>query len=432
MRAPFFFTPIKMSVFRKTLFSKNFFTLWSSQVISEFGDKLNQMALVALVYTKAPGSVAAMAKLVFFVVVPVFLIGPVAGAYVDRWNRKKVMIISDIIRGSVVLVIPFFAVKGMMAVVYVLIFLSFSATRFFLPSKMAIIPSVVEDDNLLAANSLTSTTRVIASALGFVGAGFIVKWLGFTWGFYIDGATYFISSILIFTITSKEKFIKAEPDIKSFMAKEIFATAVRKNIWKEILEGAGYMIRPGKMREMGLALFSVMSGAGFIFCVLIVFVQDVMNGSTKELGILGACAGAGLFAGTILYGRFCQNFNKVRSMFAGFAFAGIFLSLFVMSEKFSGPLMIRWIALFLMGFSAGPIATCSNYLVHISVPDKVQGRVFSGVESVMHLGFILFMGISTVASKYFSTFTILFYSGIIFAVLGAAGTMFSRKENITE
>ena len=192
-----------MGSFRETLFSKNFFTIWFSQIVSEFGDKLNQMALVALVYSRAPGSVAAMAKLVFFIVIPVFLIGPLAGACVDRWNRKKVMIVSDVARGLMVIAIPFLVVTGMMVPVYVLIFLSFSATRFFLPSKMAIIPSVVSEDKLLAANTLVSTTRVIASALGFVIAGFLVKWMGYVWGFYIDGATYFISAVLIFTVTVK-------------------------------------------------------------------------------------------------------------------------------------------------------------------------------------------------------------------------------------
>ena len=417
-----------MGSFRETLFSKNFFTIWFSQIVSEFGDKLNQMALVALVYSRAPGSVAAMAKLVFFIVIPVFLIGPLAGACVDRWSRKKVMIVSDVARGFMVIAIPFLVVTGMMVPVYVLIFLSFSATRFFLPSKMAIIPSVVSEDKLLAANTLVSTTRVIASALGFVIAGFLVKWMGYVWGFYIDGATYFISAVLIFTVTVKErsKGISPREDIRD--AKEMIETAARKNIWKEIVRGISYMTRPGKMREVALALFVIMSGAGFVFCALIVFVQDVMEGSTGELGVLGACVGAGLFVGTILYGKFCQHFSKVKSMLVSFAFVGIFLSLFVFNEKLVGYLTVRWVSLFLMGFSAGPVVTCANYLVHVSVPDEVRGRVFSGIESVIHLGFIIFMIVSAAVSEFLSTFTILFYSGIVFAVTGTIGAGLAPRE----
>ncbi|MFH1394659.1 MAG: MFS transporter, partial [Candidatus Omnitrophota bacterium] len=162
--------------FRDVLFKKNFFSLWLGQIISEFGDRLNQMALIALVYSKSPGSVIALAKVLFFVVVPVFVIGPVAGVYVDRWDRKKVMIISDVLRGVLVLTIPVFVYFKLMIPVYIAVFFIFSATRFFLPSKMALIPAIVSKEKLLVANSLSNTTRMLATILGFAAAGFIVKW----------------------------------------------------------------------------------------------------------------------------------------------------------------------------------------------------------------------------------------------------------------
>ena len=75
-------------------------------MISQFGDRLNQMALIALVYQKSPGSTIELAKLALFIIIPVFIIGPIAGAYVDRWNRKHIMIVSDLLRGLLVLFIP--------------------------------------------------------------------------------------------------------------------------------------------------------------------------------------------------------------------------------------------------------------------------------------------------------------------------------------
>ena len=156
------------------------------------------MALVALVYKKAPGSAVALAKLFFFIVIPVFLIGPIAGVYVDRWDRKRVMIISDILRGILVLSIPFFIlfVKSFVPI-YIAVFLIFVVTRFFYLSKMAIIPDIVPRNMLLIANTLSDTTRMIATFIGVVVAGIMVERLGAVNGFYVNSLTYFISALFI-------------------------------------------------------------------------------------------------------------------------------------------------------------------------------------------------------------------------------------------
>ena len=88
-----------MIKFREVLSDRNFLFLWLGQLVSNFGDRLTQMALVALVYQRNPGSEMALAKLISFTIIPVFVIGPIAGVWVDRLNRKNVMVISDILRG---------------------------------------------------------------------------------------------------------------------------------------------------------------------------------------------------------------------------------------------------------------------------------------------------------------------------------------------
>ncbi|PIR65568.1 MAG: MFS transporter, partial [Candidatus Omnitrophica bacterium CG10_big_fil_rev_8_21_14_0_10_43_8] len=169
-----------MSKFRDVLKNRNFFLLWVGQIVSEFGERMTQMALIGLVYQKNPYSAVAMAKIIIFIVVPVFLVGPVAGVYVDRWNRRYTMISSDILRSIFVFLIPLCLAifnKNILPV-YILVFLVFSTTRFFLPSKMAIIPDLVNKEQLLMANSLISTTRMIATVIGLGLAGAIVSMAG--------------------------------------------------------------------------------------------------------------------------------------------------------------------------------------------------------------------------------------------------------------
>lgn len=384
------------------------------------------MALIALVYSRRPGSVAAMSGLIFFIFIPVFVIGPVAGAYVDRWDRKRIMIVADIIRGFLVLAIPIFVMMDLMLPVYMLVFLVFSGTRFFLPSKMAIIPSIVTKEKLLVANSLSNTTRMIAAMLGFAIAGFLVKWVGYMWGFYINGVSYFISAGLIALITPREDLTDIRGDIN--MTKELIEHSIRRNIFKEVADGFRQMLRDDRMKFVTAVLFAAMAGAGAVFCVIIVFVQESFGSVTEDLGVMGIFIGAGLFLGTILYGRFCQRLHKTRTMLASFAMCGLFLSLFAFSSNVLGVFSVGALSLFLVGLAGAPILTCSNYLIHIAVPDESRGRIFSSMEIVTHAGFLVFMMLSAVLSGRVSNFSIIFYSGVSFAVLGLGGQLLVKKE----
>ena len=198
-----------MTRFRDLLTNKNFLFLWMGQLVSNFGDRLNQMALVALVYQQNPGSEVALAKLISFTIIPVFIIGPIAGAWVDRLNRRNIMIISDILRGLLVLSIPLFIKLNQILLVYLVIFIIFSISRFFIPSKMAIIPELVSKDKLLMANTLNDTTHMIGNVIGLVVAGIIVNiaYVGAIGGFYIDSTTFFISAALI-AMMAQRNFIK--------------------------------------------------------------------------------------------------------------------------------------------------------------------------------------------------------------------------------
>ncbi|MDD5634131.1 MAG: MFS transporter [Candidatus Omnitrophica bacterium] len=412
--------------FREVLFKKDFFALWSGQIISEFGDRLNQMALIALVYANQPGSVMALAKLLFFVVVPVFIIGPVAGVYVDRWDRKKVMIISDIVRGLLVLLIPIFIFLKLIMPIYIIVFLIFSTTRFFLPSKMALIPDIVAEDKLMVANSLSNTTRMIATMLGLAIAGLIVKWVGCVWGFYLDSLSYFLSAVLIVFITPRKKLPTVKEDIQ--ITKDILEKTLRRDVRRELMEGFGYLVNRDKMRIVTGAIFMLMAGAGAIFCVIIVFVQEKFGSVTEALGFLGVFLGCGLFLGTVVYGKLCQAFSKIRSIFASFVLCGLFIGLFTLYTDRGAGLVTAGLLIMLVGAASAPIFICTNTLIHILVPDKVRGRIFSSTEVVIHLAFLIFMFLTANLAKHFSNALILFSSGITFAIIGIAGGILTRKE----
>jgi len=147
--------------------NRDFQRLWLAQLISQFGDRIHQLALVGLIAERAQGSVTSLAKLLAFTILPVFIIQPFAGVFVDRWDRKTTLFVCDIFRGALVLTIPFlFIYHDSMIPIYGVVFTSFCFSRFYVPAKMSIIPDLVEADNLMMANSLVSTTGMIAFVAG--------------------------------------------------------------------------------------------------------------------------------------------------------------------------------------------------------------------------------------------------------------------------
>lgn len=415
---------------REVLFSRNFFPLWAGQIISEFGDRLNQMALISLVYHMQPGSVMALANILVFTIIPVFVIGPVAGVYVDRWDRKKVMVISDFLRGLLVLLIPVFVWLKMMPLVYVLVFLMFSATRFFLPSKLAFIPDIVSKEKLLAANSLSNTTRMIATVMGFALAGFIVKWIGYMAGFYLDSLSFFISGALIASISPPKK-LKAEVKEDLEITKKIIEVSIRRNVWQELVEGFGYMFKKSRMKIVTSTLFLVMAGAGSVFCVIIVFVQQSFGSVTEHLGVLGVFLGVGLFLGTLLYGKFGQTISRVRTIFASVTACGLSVGLFALYVNAQPLLLIAGVIALVIGASAGPVFVCANTLIHTLVPDEARGRIFSSMEIVMHLAFLAMMFATAQVAKISSNFSILLASAAVFTAVGLAGLVAARKDTLS-
>jgi len=384
------------------------------------------MALIALIHQKAPGSTVELANLMFVMILPVFMIGPIAGVYVDRWNRKHIMIISDILRGLLVLLIPVCIVsfKSILPI-YLIIIMTFSVTRFFLSSKMAIIPSIVPREDLLIANSLSDTTRMIAAIISLGLAGILVKCLGVLGSFYVDSATFFISALFLSSMSLesagskiKEKFVIAEKAIKD---------AIKSSIFKDIKNGFRYFIELKDIRFVGFVFFLLMSGLGAIFCVIIVFIQDAFKSATADLGLLGMFLGIGLFTGVILYGRFGQKLAKSRVVFTNLALSGVMIIAFTISIRAFHSLGIAAALSVVMGLFIGPIIVSSNTLVHEALPEKARGRVFSSLEVIMHLGFLVFMFTASFLAESIDRMWILVFVGGIFSLLGVGGGLLNRK-----
>lgn len=416
-----------MIKFREVLSNRNFLFLWMGQLVSNFGDRLTQMALVALVYQNNPGSEIALAKLISFTIIPVFIIGPVAGAWVDRLNRKNVMVISDMLRGCLILSIPFFIGLKQILLVYLAIFFAFAISRFFIPSKMAIIPDLVSKDKLLVANTLSDTTHMIGNVVGLVVAGIIVNIpsIGAIGGFYIDSMTFFFSALLITMIVQVKSIKEVRSEI--IVTTEAISSSIRKSIFTDMVDGLKTIWEYKNMRFIVSTFFLLMSGLGAVSCVIIVFVQKAFGTSTRDLGFLGMFLVGGLFIGTVLYGKFGQKIDKRKMVFYSFTASGLMVTIFALAVERYPNLLTAGIISGLLGISASPIMVSANTLVHETIPEEVRGRIFSSLEGVIHLGFLVSMFAAAYAAKFIDRSWIIICAGAVFYICGIAGLTLESK-----
>ena len=439
-----------MANFKEVLKNRNFFFLWLGQIISQFGDRLNQMALIALIYARAPGSTFQLAKVLSFTIIPVFLVGPVAASYVDRWDRRRTMVCCDLLRAVLVaLIVIFFVSSKSIWPIYIIIFMVFSVSRFFVPAKMAIIPELVSGDKLLLANSLSSTTGMIATAAGFGLGGLIVERIGSSGGFLIDALTYLISGLFIFMIAAKaasyfkkvsEKVPKISSETSGYTpARPAYTEAGgdfrkitqiiqrKRTLFAEIKEGWQFFLQDKHLRFVAQIFFLLWSALGAVYIVIIVFVQRALGSITQDLGILAMTLGIGLFTGALIYGRFGEKLSRIRAIFISLGASGIALCTFTLGLKIFCSRFLAAGLSFIMGLTLSPIIISSQTLVHEVTEQKMRGRIFGSLEIVAHLAFLLFMFLSSFLAEMVERFWILLFVGIIMTIVGC-GAVFLKVD----
>jgi predicted MFS family arabinose efflux permease len=408
----------------KVLTNRNFFLLWLGQVISQFGDRLTQMALIGLVYELKPGSSLGLANMFSLAIIPVFLISPIAGVYIDRWNKQKTMYVSDFLRGVLILAIPFMPSRPL---IYLFIFLSFCLGRFFLPAKMAIIPSLVEKKDFFMANSLISTTAMIAAVLGFGIGGMIVERWGVKSAFYLDAATFFCSALFVALMRIKERANFNPKDIIE-LGKEAI-NKVKRSFLVEVREGLRYIFSSEETRYAARMQFILFASIGSLYTVFIVFMQKTLSTVTSDLGWLAVGIGAGLFFGSLFYGKFATKITIKKAIYLSLLFSGLHLLAFTLFLKFHPYKMVALLSCVFLGVLCAPIVIALNTLIHKDSEDRFWGRIFSSLEVVIHLAFMLFMFIASFLAERMSPFTIIASVSIIIISFSSVGLIKNHDQN---
>lgn len=399
--------------------SRDFFRFWFAQLISQFGDRVYQMALVGLMTALHPGSVMEMSKLFSFAIIPAFIIGPIAGVYIDRWDRRTTLFISYFIQSVLILLVAFYLIRlPSMWPMYAGVFVISSLSRFYIPAKMSFIPEIVHQDDLHVANSLSTITAMIAGGLGVLLGSWIVEHTGFFAGFCWDTACYFLSAALVFSITA---FHYRFPNKKTFIDGTKKMLQTQKSVWHEIIDGIRYIRSQKEISFIVWTMFILLAAVGAVYVVIIVFIQQAFHSVTKDLGFLAVSLTLGLFLGSLAYGKWGKKIASYKIIFWSLISGGAVVILFSCVVQATHDRFLALLLSFILGVVVGPVMVAPNTVINKLCAMEMSGKVFAAMEFVVYLAFLLAMMTSSFLSEHIDRLWILVGVGGIFMLVGVVG-----------
>ena len=379
----------------RVLKNSNFFIFVISQTISQFGDKLDYIALVGLIGVFGPEKEPMLlSQLAIFFSLPIIIFGPISGVLVDRWHRKRVMVTCDLLRGFLVCLIPIiFLLIHSIYPVFVIVFFVFLTTLFFNTARLAIIPDIVKKENVLIANSVATFVGRFATFLGMVLGGFIIDWSfwprevgmeGWQVGFFLDGATFFLSAGFLATITIHLMAHKKKKE----MLNEIGGGL--RGVLSDFKETFHLLFREETITYVFTSVLILVFAASAIYIYVIPMVQHGMNLGTRGVGILGGVGGVGLLIGALLTGVVGHRYDLKKIIYYNLTTLGIGLLILPLIQAF----ILLCLFTFIGGLLLSPIFVAQETLLHHEVPDLMRGRIFSSREWILALSFAVFSAVN--------------------------------------
>lgn len=383
--------------------NRNYRYTWTGQVVSEIGDHFNNIAVFSLA-VETTGSGLVVAGIMLARAIPAILAGPLAGVLLDRMDRKRIMIASDLVRAVMAALFILTVSYRQPWLLYLLSALLMFASPFFTSGRASILPTIASREELHAANALTQTTQWTTLTLGaLLGAGAVTH-LGWRWAFTVNAASFLFSAWCI---------SRLKPPSGAFRAQRTALTeseVVRP--WHEYAEGLRYMRRTPLI--VGLAVINIgwASGGGAAQILFSLFGEIVFGRGAAGIGIIWSFAGLGLLAGgafAYLVGRRLSFRAYKWTVAICYVIHGGAYVLFSQARDFRMALL--WIALSRAGVGVTSVLNFAQLLRH--TPDQCRGRVFATMETMTWSIMMVSMTTAGFASEYWDPRQIGLWSGIL-------------------
>ena len=400
--------------------SWDFSALFLGGFISNIGSYFTSVAIIflGLVFTSGlPENEAtrAIALMTTFTLLPMLILGPIAGVLVDKFDRKIVMIIADILGAAAAFSLIF---ATQMWHLYLFALFNSSVRQFFYPAKTASIPKLVKQDQLLSANGFIQTTSQLSRLIGPLAAGFLVAAVGFDYAFVVDGCSFIVSAILLFTIRTNLKPEEAQEKVTlrsvglglrdgfklAFTDKIITFVIIVFSFTILMIGMVDPLIVPYMNFEFGIGEeeFGMMMSFSAISGLIVAILLSIKGQMKKKLTFMTA---------TILVASFCMAFLGLAPFLPG----GV-------AWIWTGMIMVGMIN---VGFNL-PFAT----LLQRIVPNKDLGKISGVIDTVITAASVTASGIAAALAGVIPTSWIFIILTIAIALGGIVGLVIIKFMNL--
>ncbi len=370
--------------------------LWVGQAISNLGDAVFRIALLILV-TEVSSSPVALTIVLVSQSLPVILLGPIAGVFIDRWDRRKVMLVSDLLRAMVVLL---FIWSNNMATMIIFAALLSVLSTFFTPARMSLVPDVVGKEHFLAASSLTESTMYVVSLAGPALGGMLVGMLGTGVAFWFDSATFLASAACMFMMGSVCRTSGSKQRNSSF---------------RHDLSAGMQVIWDSQVLKFVIASFClVLVVFGGLNVLLVDYVRNGLQASPRQFGVMESCMFAGVLISTLLVGAYGQSVRKGTLIFRSLTVMGLVTTVYF----FRPSLLTVYVWAFMLGAADGPTSLPVHLLMVESTTSELRGRVMSVFGSLVRVAGVVGVSLSGVLAARFGSDLVLAAGGLLLAVVG--------------
>jgi MFS family permease len=399
--------------------NRNFLALWLGQLVSRIGDNFAIVAALVLVneLAGAPGlaTVAVAAAMTFPQLFAVF-----SGVLVDRFSRKAVMIVTDLLRAGIVLLPLFVNRSGDLYILYLTAFLLMGVGAMFVPARNASIPNIVPEDHLLTANALIQATELASLIAGAALATLVISLTSTSTAFLIDSASFIISALLLWAV----HFPAVKPSTVPSLAKsELMAASEFRKFWETFVDGVRY-IRGNKYLLQLMAITTVATlGLSATVLLAAAYFKELTGLSAEYLGLLQATEGLGMALGAVLISLYASWARSRQIVSVTMTVLGGAILVFALAP-------VYWLVLIgalIIGLTVVSARTTLAAMTQALVPDSQRGRVESAMIAVISLGTMGALAMAGILGDVVGPKAVFIFAGLI--VLGAGiASIFSLRD----
>ncbi len=362
--------------------NRSFRRIWTAQLVSTIGDALTTLAAGIIVWERT-GSALSVGLMLMATAVPTLVVGLIAGVVVDRFDRKKIMVASDLIRAGLVATLPFLLTStGSVVWLYVVVMLSSSVTQFFSPANESVLPEIASEEELGAANAIMAIAQFGSTAVGFAAAGFLAQTKSIELVFYIDSATFLFSALMI----SLVKVAPLEVTEHTTLGEQI----------RNIGFGAKFIWKTPVLRSLNIVRVPVLIAFGMQNVLLLPFALQALKADDFQYGLQEGLTSVGFVIGSLAMARLADRLREGQWLVLSFLAMGL------MSLAYSLQATI-WVAIALIAISGAmnaPSFVAGRLINQRNTPREARGRVFSTSYVLRDVVYLAGMGLAGLADLF--------------------------------